>query len=62
MKEFFKDEEVLPKRDIVIVTSKIDNLKVKGNFGFFEDSYFREIDGRVLIGGVRNIFKDTEYN
>jgi glycine/D-amino acid oxidase-like deaminating enzyme len=62
MKEFFKDEEIMPKRDIVLVTSKIENLKAKANFTFYEDCYFRELDGRILIGGVRDLFEESEVN
>lgn len=47
---------VQPGRGQVLVTSPLANLPFKGIFHF--DSgyyYFREIDGRVLIGGGRNL-------
>lgn len=48
-------EDVTPGRGQILVTEPIEGLKFKGIFHF--DSgyyYFREIDGRVLIGGGRN--------
>lgn len=49
-------EDVVPGRGQVLVTKPIDGLKFKGVFhmdkGYY---YFRAIDGRVLIGGGRNL-------
>jgi gamma-glutamylputrescine oxidase len=47
---------VKPARAQVVVTSPIENLKVKGTFhyqqGFY---YFRNIESRILLGGGRNL-------
>lgn len=49
-------KDVLPARAQVLITSKINNLNWKGTFhmdkGFY---YFRDLDGRVLLGGGRNL-------
>jgi glycine/D-amino acid oxidase-like deaminating enzyme len=50
------NEDVLPARAQVIVTSPIDGLDFKGTFHY--DSgyyYFRNIGNRVLLGGGRNL-------
>lgn len=56
------DIAVVPARAQVLVTEPIDDLPFKGTFhfdrGYF---YFRNIDGRVLFGGGRNLdFKGEE--
>jgi glycine/D-amino acid oxidase-like deaminating enzyme len=57
----FQEEKMLTKRNQVIVTKKILNLKLNGTFhhqqGF---NYFRNIDGRILMGGMRHHFSNTE--
>lgn len=55
-------EDVVPGRGQVLVTEPIPGLKFKGVFHFDKGYYyFREIDGRVLIGGGRNLdFKAEE--
>ncbi|MBX2904393.1 MAG: FAD-binding oxidoreductase [Taibaiella sp.] len=54
--ELLPGEDVVPGRGQIIVTSPIPGLKLKGIYhldrGYY---YFREIDGRVLIGGGRNL-------
>lgn len=54
--ELLPGEDVVPGRGQIIVTSPIPQLKLKGTFhldrGYY---YFREIDGRVLLGGGRNL-------
>ena len=55
-KLLLKDEDVIPARAQVLVTSPIPNLKLKGTFHY--DSgyyYFRNFENRILIGGARNI-------
>lgn len=48
--------DVNPARGLVLVTSPIENLKLKGGFHHNKGyDYFREIDGRVLLGGGRNL-------
>ena len=53
--------EMRPARNQVYLTGPIDNLALKGCFhydhGFI---YFREVDGRVLIGGARNADFENE--
>jgi glycine/D-amino acid oxidase-like deaminating enzyme len=48
--------DVQPARNQVLITQPIPNLKVEGCFhydrGYF---YFRNIDGRILLGGGRNM-------
>lgn len=56
------NENIQPARAQVIITKPLKNLKIKGNFhldrGF---NYFRNIDGRILLGGGRNLdFKGEE--
>ncbi|MDQ3048667.1 MAG: FAD-binding oxidoreductase [Bacteroidota bacterium] len=60
-KELLPDYPVEAARAQVLVTEPIKNLKLKGTFHF--DSgyyYFRNIDGRVLLGGGRNLDFLTE--
>lgn len=53
--------EVQPARNQVLITQPIDGLPVAGCFhydrGYF---YFRNIDGRILLGGGRHLDFDTE--
>jgi len=47
--------DIIPNRGQVLITSAIDNFKIKGTFHF--DSgyyYFRNLGNRLLIGGARN--------
>lgn len=61
-KQFFPEENIRPGRGQILITKPIDNLKLKGVFHFDEGYYyFREINGRVLFGGGRNIdFNEEE--
>lgn len=61
-KKILPGEDVVPGRGQVLVTEPIPGLKFKGVFHFDKGYYyFREIDGRVLIGGGRNLdFKAEE--
>ncbi|MGZ3945115.1 MAG: NAD(P)/FAD-dependent oxidoreductase [Mucilaginibacter sp.] len=54
--------DVIPGRGQVLVTKPIPGLKLKGTYHFNEGYYyFRNIDGRLLFGGGRNIdFKEEE--
>ncbi len=53
--------EVTPARNQVLITQPIAGLPVEGCFhydrGYF---YFRNIDGRILLGGGRNLDMETE--
>ncbi|EAR13583.1 oxidoreductase [Polaribacter irgensii 23-P] len=55
------EEEVQPARAQVLITTPIENLKIKGTFhldkGYY---YFRNIDNRILFGGGRNLDFETE--
>ena len=54
-------EKVQPARAQVIITKPIKNLHIKGTFhldkGYY---YFRNIEGRILFGGGRNLDFKTE--
>tara|TARA_R110002020_G_scaffold475827_2_gene712635 strand:- start:1170 stop:2297 length:1128 start_codon:yes stop_codon:yes gene_type:complete len=53
--------EIEPARSQVLVTKPIEGLKIKGTFHLDEGYlYFRNIDGRILLGGGRNIDQKTE--
>lgn len=60
-KSLLPELDVVPARAQVLVTSPIQNLKVKGSFHFDEGFYyFRNIDNRILLGGGRNLDFDGE--
>ena len=47
---------IKPGRGQVLVTAPVPGLKLRGSFHFDEGYYyFRELDGRVLLGGGRNL-------
>ncbi len=53
--------KVTPGRGQVLVTKPVPGLRLKGTYHFDEGYYyFRNIDGRVLFGGGRNIDFKTE--
>ena len=55
-KQLLPDADVTPGRGQVLVTHPIPGLKFKGIYHFDKGYYyFREIDGRVLFGGGRNL-------
>lgn len=55
-KELLKIKNVEPARAQVLITKPIPNLKLKGTFHYNEGFYyFRNIDGRILFGGGRNL-------
>jgi gamma-glutamylputrescine oxidase len=55
-KELLKIKDVAPARAQVLITKPVENLKIKGTFHYDEGFYyFRNIDGRVLFGGGRNL-------
>jgi gamma-glutamylputrescine oxidase len=54
--------EVKPARAQVLVTGIIPKLNIKGTFHFDRGFYyFRNIDGRILFGGGRNMDLETEF-
>ncbi len=60
-RQLFPDIQVEPARNQVLITHPVPGLKVEGCFhydrGYF---YFRNIDGRILLGGGRNLDFETE--
>ena len=60
-KQLLPDIDVVPGRGQVLITHPVPGLKFKGIFHFDKGYYyFREIDGRVLFGGGRNLDFETE--
>lgn len=54
--ELLNNADVKPGRGQVLITNPIKNLKFKGTFHFDKGYYyFREVDGRILLGGGRNL-------
>ncbi|MEX0997155.1 MAG: FAD-dependent oxidoreductase [Flavobacteriaceae bacterium] len=55
-------EDIQPARAQVLITKPIKNLHLKGNFHLDKGyNYFRNIDGRILLGGGRNLdFNEEE--
>ncbi|MEJ7739993.1 MAG: FAD-dependent oxidoreductase [Chitinophagaceae bacterium] len=53
--ELLPDAEIFPARGQILLTAPIKNLAFTGSFhydrGFY---YFRNLDGRILLGGARN--------
>ncbi|WP_454804529.1 NAD(P)/FAD-dependent oxidoreductase [Mucilaginibacter phyllosphaerae] len=55
-RQLYPELQVVPGRGQVLVTKPIPGLKLKGTYHFREGYYyFRNIDGRVLFGGGRNL-------
>ncbi len=53
--------EVTPARNQVLITHPIPNLKVRGCFHYDRGYYyFRNVDGRILLGGGRHLDYSTE--
>lgn len=60
-KQLMHDVDIVPGRGQVLITQPIPDLKFKGIYHFDKGYYyFREIDGRVLFGGGRNLDFDGE--
>jgi gamma-glutamylputrescine oxidase len=55
-RQFLPHHDVHPARAQVLVTTPIDDLKVKGTFHYQSGYYyFRNVNDRILIGGGRNL-------
>ena len=55
-KQLLPDADVTPGRGQVLITKPVSGLKFKGIYHFDRGYYyFRELDGRVLFGGGRNL-------
>ncbi|TVR39865.1 MAG: FAD-binding oxidoreductase [Cryomorphaceae bacterium] len=54
--------DVRPTRAQVLITEPVEGLRLKGAFhmdrGYY---YFRDVDGRVLLGGARNLAINEEF-
>lgn len=54
--ELLNITDVKPARAQVLITKPIPNLKIKGTFHYQQGYYyFRNINGRLLFGGARNL-------
>lgn len=53
--------DVIPSRNQVIVTSKVDTTGMSGGYHFDAGyTYFRALNGRILLGGARNRFPQED--
>lgn len=60
-KTLLPDAEVTPARNQVLVTQPISGLRVEGCFHYDRGYYyFRNVDGRILLGGGRHLDNSTE--
>jgi gamma-glutamylputrescine oxidase len=60
-KQLLPDVDLTPGRGQVLITKPVEGLKFKGIYHFDKGYYyFRELDGRVLLGGGRNLDFETE--
>ncbi len=61
-KRFLPNDDIMPARAQVIITSPLKNLNIKGSFhfdcGFY---YFRNVNDRILFGGGRNLDLNNEF-
>jgi gamma-glutamylputrescine oxidase len=54
--QFIPNRDILPARAQVLVTTPIEDLKVKGTFHYQQGYYyFRNVEDRILLGGGRNL-------
>lgn len=59
--QLFPELKVIPGRGQVLITKPVPGLKLRGTYHFNEGYYyFRNIDGRVLFGGGRNLDFEAE--
>lgn len=60
-RQLMPDLEVTPARNQVLITHPIPGLKVRGCFHYDRGYYyFRDVNGRVLLGGGRHLDNSTE--
>lgn len=58
---FFPTLDLKPARGLILVTAPIPGLKLRGAFHHNKGyDYFREIDGRILLGGGRHLDVEGE--
>jgi gamma-glutamylputrescine oxidase len=61
VKDLVPELDVVPGRGQVLVTAPIPGLKVRGTFHHNRGyTYFRNLDGRILLGGFRNLDPKAE--
>ncbi len=56
--------DIVPARGQIIVTEKIPNLNLEGIFHYDQGYYYwRDLEGRILLGGARNkdVVGETQY-
>lgn len=54
-RQLMPNEDIVPARGQVLLTEKLKNLPVKGTYHFDKGYYYwRDLDGRILLGGARN--------
>ena len=55
-KQLIPELDVIPFRNQVLITKKIQDLKLKGCFHYNKGYvYFRNVGNRILLGGFRNL-------
>lgn len=55
-RQFLPEDDIFPARAQVLITAPIPNLEIEGTFHYQKGYYyFRNIDGRILLGGGRNL-------
>ncbi len=55
-KQFLPEDDIAPARAQVLITKPIADLHIEGTFHYQKGYYyFRNIDGRILLGGGRNL-------
>ncbi len=61
-KNFLPNDDIIPARAQVIITSPVKDLKIKGSFHFENGFYyFRNVNDRILFGGGRNLDLKNEF-
>jgi len=60
-KRLFPDLEIVPARNLVMLTQPLEDLPIKGTYHYQEGYiYFRNVGNRLLLGGGRHWDKDAE--
>ena len=60
-KQLISELPINPKRNQVIITNELDVCPIEGTFHQLEGYiYFRNVGNRILLGGMRHLFPDTE--
>lgn len=60
-KQLISELPITPKRNQVIITNELDVCPIEGTFHQLEGYiYFRNVGNRILLGGMRHLFPDSE--